>query len=187
MLMLPTLAACRDNSKVSNSLKNSPTSKAVTAPIPPLGTDVSLTITGYNYTDRYIDQFTVNGNGGGNLFVSGPNSGGGGSACCMDYITGVKRWKFPVTWQIGGCTYNTRKYKDGRERSDLYHFFKEVEVQVDPKIASRPAYLELHFYPDGHVEAAVTENASLPRLQLSRDREDKSPYKQCPNDKRPEE
>jgi hypothetical protein len=27
----------------------------------------SLTIYGYNYTDLYIDSFSVNGNGGGNL------------------------------------------------------------------------------------------------------------------------
>ncbi|MFZ5520651.1 MAG: hypothetical protein ACOZD0_05545, partial [Pseudomonadota bacterium] len=31
---------------------------------------VSLTIEGYNYTDDYIDQFTVNGQGGGNLYLS---------------------------------------------------------------------------------------------------------------------
>jgi hypothetical protein len=29
----------------------------------------SLTIYGYNYTDLYIDSFSVNGNGGGNLEV----------------------------------------------------------------------------------------------------------------------
>lgn len=39
---------------------------------------VSLTIEGYNYTDDYIDQFTVNGQGGGNLYLSTPTSGGGG-------------------------------------------------------------------------------------------------------------
>ena len=186
-MLLPTLAACEDNFKPNNANENSPTSAAVSNPIPPLGTRVSLTITGYNYTDRYIDQFTVNGNGGGNLFVSGPTSGGGGSECCKDYITGVDNWILPVRWQVGGCTYNTSKQKDGSERYDLYHYFKEVEVKVDPKIAARPAYLEVHFYPDEHVELAVTEHSSPPRLKLSKDREVKSSYKQCPNDKRPEE
>ena len=185
--MLPTVAACSDKSKLADTKQGLPLMEDVRNPILPRGTRVSLTLTGYNYTERYIDQFSVNGNGGGNLFVSGPTSGGGGSACCVNYIAGVKKWKFPVRWQTGGCTYNTSKYEDGRERSELYHSYKELEVQIDPKVSDRPAYLEVHFYPDGHVEAAVTENSSPPRLQLNKDREVKSPYKQCPNDKRPEE
>jgi hypothetical protein len=42
---------------------------------------VSLEINGFNYTDLYIDSFEVNGQGGGNLFVSSPTSGGGGGVC----------------------------------------------------------------------------------------------------------
>jgi hypothetical protein len=44
---------------------------------------VGLAIEGYNYTNRFIDSFTVtdeDGNGawGGNVFLSSPTSGGGG-------------------------------------------------------------------------------------------------------------
>ena len=31
---------------------------------------VSLTLHGYNYTNRYIDSYSINGQGGGNLFLS---------------------------------------------------------------------------------------------------------------------
>jgi hypothetical protein len=44
--------------------------------------EYGLVIIGYNYTSRYIDQFSVDGAGGGNLYVSGPSSGGGGIVCC---------------------------------------------------------------------------------------------------------
>lgn len=160
---------------------------ATTQATQPVGTPVSLTLTGYNYTNRYIDQFSVNGNGGGNLFVSGPNGGGGGSVCCVDYIIGVDKWKLTVRWQADACTYNNSKYEDGRRRYRIHSVFKEVEIPIDPKIPNRPRYLEVHFYPDGHVEAALTENSSPPRLQLESERADKSPFRQCPNDKRPEE
>jgi hypothetical protein len=45
----------------------------------------ALAIVGYNYTERYIDSFHVNGQGGGNLYVSGPTAGGGSSACCVSW------------------------------------------------------------------------------------------------------
>lgn len=179
--MLPTIAACTEQSTPDQG------AEVKRQPILPLGTKVELTLTGYNYTDRYINQFSVNGNGGGNLFVSSPTSGGGGSACCVRYRAGVEEWKLRVRWQAGACKFNTNKYDDGREWSDVHSFYKEVDIYVDPKVSDRPAYLEVHFYPDGHVEAAVTEHSSPPRLKLNKDREIKTPYEQCPNDKRPEE
>jgi len=35
-----------------------------------------LGITGYNYTNRYIDGFSVNGQGGGNVLISEDHAGG---------------------------------------------------------------------------------------------------------------
>ncbi|AKI99144.1 Hypothetical protein AA314_00771 [Archangium gephyra] len=46
---------------------------------PPSLEPISLEINGFNYTDLYIDNFSVNGNSGGNLYVSSPTSGGGGA------------------------------------------------------------------------------------------------------------
>ena len=152
----------------------------------PMGTRIELTLEGYNYTNRYIDEFSVDGNGGGNLFVSGENSGGGGSVCCVSLISGAHARKVKVRWQTDACTYDEQTYSNGEKNSNTYRIFKEVEVQVDPHIPDYPAYFEVHFYPDGHVEAAITEHASPPRLKLSKSREDRSPYRQCPNDKKPE-
>lgn len=152
---------------------------------PKHGEFVSLTITGYNYTNKYIDEFFVDGNGGLNLFVSSATSGGGGSVCCVKYIIGATLWKPEIRWQVGGCTYNSRKDRYGKSFSDIHHFYKEVEAPLDVKIPGNPKYLEVHFYPDGHVETAMTELPSPPRLALSADREDKTPYQVCPQDKKP--
>lgn len=146
---------------------------------------VSLTITGYNYTNRHINDFYVSGNGGLNVFVSSRTSGGGGSVCCVKYIIGATLWKPEVRWQVGGCTFNSRKDRYGKNFFDIHYFYKEVKASLDVKIPSNPKYLEVHFYPDGHVETAITELPSAPRLALDEDREDKSPYKVCPNDKEP--
>ena len=179
ILFLPAFAAC------SNEV-NGPQKKSSEKAARP-GTEVSLTLTGYNYTDRYIDQFSVQGNEGGNLHVSSPSGGGGGSVCCIAFIAGVKTWKVPVRWQTGGCTFNTRRNSDGRLRSQIHHIFKEVVVQVEPSFPQQPTYLEIHIYPGERVEASVTDKSSMPRLKLPETREDKTPYPQCPNDKRPED
>ena len=147
---------------------------------------VSLTITGYNYTDRYINDFFVGSASGGNVFVSSPNGGGGSSFCCATYVIGATKWKPLIRWQVGGCTFNTRKDSYGDVFFDIHHFYRELETTLDPKIPDNPKYLEVHFYPDGHVETAITELPSRPRLLLSADREDKSPYKVCQNNKEPE-
>ena len=102
---------------------------------------VSLEINGFNYTDLYIDSFEVNGQGGGNLFVSSPTSGGGGGVCCVSFGPGsrlpikltIKRW----------C---------------------EKEALVMGPIPANPRHLGVHFFPDGRIEAEITEN--YPELKL---------------------
>ncbi|MES2117682.1 MAG: DUF3304 domain-containing protein [Pseudomonadota bacterium] len=175
-LIVPALSSC----KAQSNDEQAPPSK------PPMGTKVALTLTGYNYTNRYIDTFSVDGAGGGNLFVSHGASGGGGSVCCVSYVTGARARKVSVRWQTGACTFGEYTNSSGVKYHEIHSFFKEVEVQIDPRIPDQPAYFEVHFYPDGHVEAAITEHASPPRLLLSKDREDRSHYPQCPNDKEPE-
>jgi hypothetical protein len=57
---------------------------------PVITQSISLEINGFNYTDLYIDSFEVNGQGGGNLFVSSPTSGGGGGVCCVSFTPGTR-------------------------------------------------------------------------------------------------
>jgi len=122
-----------------------------------------LLIQGYNYTDRYIDSFTVNGQGGGNVFVSSPTSSGGGSVCCSTIYPGVKP-TLTIRWTASYCSYTTtnRFGETFRWRRGLW---RELQVPLTDVRGPIKA-LEVHFYPDGHVEAAATPGYSPPRLKL---------------------
>jgi len=143
-----------------------------------------LALVGYNYTNRYIDSFSVNGQGGGNLYVSSAHSGGGGTVCCVQYRPGTRINTVKVRWQSGACYY--REVSSSNEIFySLHPFFKEQEVVVADSVPAKAAYFEVHFYPDGSVQAAVTAEASAPRLSLSKAREDKTRYPRCPNEEQP--
>lgn len=128
----------------------------------------SLLLQGYNYTDHYIDSFTVNGQGGGNIYESSPTSGGGGSVCCVSWQPGSKLpVKIRVRWTASYCTkFIQTKFGDYDQRQDI---FKEQEAWISQAVDKEPRALEVHFYPDGHIEAAVTSGDSPPRLKLPRD------------------
>lgn len=145
-----------------------------------------LAIVGYNYTERGIGQFFVDGTGAGNIHVSSAYSGGGGTVCCADISSVDHPEKIAIKWQSGGCNYNTTKDPSGQLLYETHYFFKEAMVELPKPIPARPNVLEVHFYPDGHVEVAITEDSSPPRLRLDERRANRKPYAQCPNDKRPE-
>lgn len=152
---------------------------------PPPPRAVSLSIVGYNYTDRYIDSFSIDGQGGGNLYVSSAQSSGGGTACCVKYWPGEKIYKVKVRWQSGACYYRVHASDSDEVYQRLFLFFKEKEVAVADQAGDQPEYMEAHFYPDGSVQVAVTANLSMPRLALPKEREDNSKYPRCPNDEQP--
>lgn len=110
-----------------------------------------VTIYGYNYTDSYIDSFSVNGQGGGNLEVSIPTAGGGKSTCCVS-VRPNQQFLSPV------------KIRWTRDRQT----WCELGVTLTKPAPTKPGYFEVHFYEDGHIEAAVTEDASDPRMKLER-------------------
>lgn len=178
-LLVLALPACHAQSSATPATVDKTPVKA------PTGTRIELTLTGYNYTNRYIDQFDVDGQGGGNIGVSGPNSAGSGSMCCVSYRSGAKARKVKIRWQADACTF--LDYVDGKgvKHHRAHSYFKEIEVQIDPNIPDFPRYFEVHFYPDGHVAAAITEHASRSRLTLSKDREDNSDFPRCPDDTEP--
>lgn len=176
-VMLFVLHATACHPKVGNK----PRAPAVTAePAPPKGTPVTLTIMGFNYTDRDINDFNVDGTGGGNLSVSSASGGGGGSVCCASYTTGTPAPEIKVRWQSDACTYNIRHDEEGQEFNDIFSIYKTAVVKVGA-ISSNPKYLEIHIFPDGHVEAAITDEVSSPRLVLDQNRRVISPFRKCPN------
>lgn len=109
----------------------------------------ALEINGFNYTDLPIDHFSVNGQGGGNINVSTLTSGGGGNVCCVSFSPGsTLPLRIKVEW--------TRD----RER------WCEQEVLIYDPIPASPMHLGVHFFPDGHIEAEITENFPELKLQL---------------------
>lgn len=142
-----------------------------------------LTLVGYNYTDREIAQFSVNGSGGGNLQVSGPNGGGGGSVCCVNYVPGIEGKQYRIRWHATSCRYGESGAGAAYSYS-LHRFYKELDVTVVAPEVNNPRYFEVHFFPDGTVKAKVTAEASPSILSLASDRKaGRSP--QCPNNVEP--
>lgn len=111
----------------------------------------NLTIYGYNYTDSYIGSFEVDGAGGGNLEVSIPEAGGGKSTCCTSLYTPLPP----------NNTVHVKWTHDGE-------IWCETKVPFSGPVPAKPEYMEVHFYRDGHIEVAVTETNSPPRLKLER-------------------
>jgi len=121
-----------------------------------------LGIVGYNYTDRYIDRFSVGGAGGSNIYKSTMTSGGGGTTCCIGYdpdrplpIT------LPVEWMFG--------YQLGPDGEvavpDEHH---KATAVLDGPVPADPAYLEVHFMPDGSVQLRITAVTSPPLIRINR-------------------
>jgi hypothetical protein len=122
-----------------------------------------LTIYGYNYTDRYIDSFRVNGQGGGNLFLSGEGGGGGGGVCCVSWWPGTKLPKqVRIDWVGSYC--KKRFYAGDRDWTEP--LWKTTYVNIEGPLPRNPRYFEVHIFNDGRVEVALTEKPSRPRLTL---------------------
>ncbi len=109
------------------------------------------TVYGYNYTDLYIDSFSVDGQGGGNLELADASAGGGKHVCCVRVYPEIKT---PIPVMV--------RWTRDRKR------WCELEVMLNGPIPPNPEYFEVHFYQDGHVEVAVTEKASAPRVKNAR-------------------
>jgi hypothetical protein len=146
--LLLVLAGCKDS---KDGAKPGGASAPVEEP-PRLDRNISgLAINGFNYTDLYIDSFAVDGQGGGNIFVSSPTSGGGGTVCCAGFSAGST---LPLSVRV--------KWSRDRKR------WCEKEVQITGPIPASPDHLAVHFFPDGHIEAELTEDDPLVKLQLDR-------------------
>ncbi|TFW13638.1 DUF3304 domain-containing protein [Duganella callida] len=147
---------------------------------------VSLAIVGYNYTSKYIDSFSVNGQGGGNIFVSSPTSGGG-IVCCASYRPGSLIKTVHIRWQSGACYFKEQSSLSKQMFDTIYPFYTEQDVPVEVLAANDPQYMEVHFYPDGSIKAAITEKISPPRLSLDERRNDRTRFPPCPNDRKPKD
>lgn len=141
---------------------------------------------GYNYTDRYIDSFSVDGQGGGNIQLSSPTSGGSGIVCCVIYHPATTAKTVRVRWQSDACYFSEQSSLSKNKFDSLHPFFKEQDVPVEVLGTTSAHYLEVHFYPDGVIKAAITAQISVPRLSLEKQRAGRTLYPRCPNDRQPQ-
>lgn len=159
----------------------------------PGGTDASrgtpqsvrseLAIVGYNYTEKYIDSFDVGPVGGGNIHLSSETGGGGGIVCRYVFHRDVGLRAINVKWQESICKYNVRTFSNGAMSSDFHDKLRKISVEIATPVPDHPQFLEIHFYPDGTVQAAITEALSAPRIILSKSRGKPMPI--CPNNIKP--
>ncbi|MBB5189385.1 hypothetical protein HNQ50_000095 [Silvimonas terrae] len=132
----------------------------------------SLGLIAYNYTNRTIDTYSVNGAGGGNVFLSRSSAGGSKTTCCSGFsLKDPLPRQYRIQWGGDECRYTQVSSYDGTRRNDARILWREqtvslsaADIHVPP--GEEPAYFETHFYPDGHVEVAVTSRPSAPRLIL---------------------
>jgi hypothetical protein len=149
---------------------------------PAPGEPIGLTINGYNYTDRYIDSFTVNGQGGGNLYLSTPTSGGGGGVCCVSWTPGGQLPKKVIVRWVGAyCMYDVRT-SAGEVFPTRQSLWRQAIAELNGPIPVNPRTFEVHIYKDAHVEVAITEFESPPRLLLQRDENFRRPGTPTYND-----
>jgi hypothetical protein len=112
----------------------------------------SLTIRGFNYTDTYISNFTVNGVGGGNLEVSDRQAGGGGGTCCAPISSDVRLpFSLEIEWRRDGSAPYCRQ-----------------NVLLYGPVPAKPYALDVHFYQDGTIQVAVSEFEAGARVTLDR-------------------
>lgn len=178
--LLPTLLACQPR----GTQQEPATESAFRVPPPheardPLDTDggkrIVLTVVGINNTNRDIDDFSVNGAGGGNLRAG---SGGGGS-CCSSIPKDIP-WdllEFKVRWTAGGCM-RKMKFSNGEPYETIEYFYKEKLVKLTDPLPSKPSDLEVHFFPGERIEVRITEIGSLP-LPFDKSKEDLTPPPIC--------
>lgn len=117
---------------------------------------IGLAIHGYNYTDRVIELFSIDSQGGGNIAVSSPTSGGGKTTCCLRWYLGSELSRpVKIEWM---------RYKNDKE------FWCKKTVMLEAPFPYRPTDVGVHFMPDGNIKVEVTEG--YPDLKLSLDRFD---------------
>ncbi|MFP3478451.1 MULTISPECIES: DUF3304 domain-containing protein [Burkholderia] len=109
-------------------------------------------VIGYNYTDRSIALFTIDGfgAGGSNAHESG---GGGGTVCCMSVPRNRKTWHIKIVYEL-----TREQYK-----KDLPNDVYETDIPV-PSLPNRhDGYIEFHFLPDRKIEAKWVDYPTDPR------------------------
>ena len=122
-----------------------------------------LSVTGFNYTDQDIGNFSIDYAGGDMLGAFE----WGGDVCCVSVSRGRPLpWSFHVRWAADFCEFTTEPNMYGETFDGYQHFYKETDVKFRGPVPKDPSFVAAHFYPDGHVDIDVTERPPKPRLRF---------------------
>ncbi|WP_321859997.1 DUF3304 domain-containing protein [Burkholderia cenocepacia] len=109
-------------------------------------------VIGYNYTDRSIYSFTIDGFGAGGSAAHKPG-GGGKSVCCMEVPREKKIWQVKIMYEL-----TQDQYKNNLP-FDVY----ETDIPVPALPRKSQGYIEFHFLPNRKIEAKWVESPTDPR------------------------
>lgn len=118
----------------------------------PLGKAVGLGIVGFNYTDLVISHFSVQHQGGGNIYVSSPTSGGGGTVCCL-------------TWRPGTTLPQPIRVEWMRNFNGKRRWCQKTVLLTSP-VPANPTAIGVHFMPDGSIQVELSEGYPDVKLKL---------------------
>ncbi|KML50008.1 hypothetical protein VL15_27260 [Burkholderia cepacia] len=108
-------------------------------------------VIGYNFTDRSIYSFTIDGFGAGGS-ATHKRGGGGKSVCCMDVPRGQKTWHIKIKYEL-----TQDQYKKNLP-FDVY----ETDIPVPALPDKSQGYIEFHFLPDRKIEAKWVGYPTVP-------------------------
>jgi hypothetical protein len=111
----------------------------------------SVCLQGFNYTDRIIDEYRVNGLWGGNVSAKEADEhyGGGGKLACVGSVGGKTA---TIMWKYGMPT--LADYHNGVKPET-----HEVTLPMPVAQSNHARYFQVHFFPDNHVELKLLDHS----------------------------
>ena len=116
-------------------------------------TSYAVCLQGFNHTTRYISDYRVNGQWGGNISEKEGDDeygGGGGFSCGSAIETGPVKvmWQFPLQTR--------EQLNKGIEVPPETH---EATVPMPEAESNHSRYFQVHIFPDHHVELQLLDNS----------------------------
>jgi len=110
-------------------------------------------VTGYNYTDRHIARFLVDGQGAGSSEAH-QSGGGGGLYCCIDLPKHAKTLHIKVELEL----------TEEQDAKNLPPDTFETDIPMPSLPNKHDGFIEFHFLPHQRVEAAWVSFPTIPHI-----------------------
>lgn len=110
-------------------------------------------VIGYNYTDRHISSFIVNGFAAGASHAH-ESGGGGGIVCCLSIPKATMTFHIKVEYDL------TREQYIKDLPGDVF----ETDIPVPPLKNKHDGFIEFHFLPQRKIEASWVSFPTTPNI-----------------------